>query len=206
MSTVLQTEGLTKNFGLRRIILDLSIRLEEGDVVGITGDNGSGKSTLLKLLADVLDRSGGSIRYETGGVDVLPGKLGRICGFVAPYLQLYTEFTAWEHVEMVEEMRGNHFDPVMALQLFEEFGIAARRDDALAEFSSGMLQRVKFICALVHSPSFLFLDEPTTNLDRAGIAAIHKAVARDAARRITVIATNDPEDLTLCTKRLDLMG
>jgi heme exporter protein A len=67
-----------------------------------------------------------------------------------------------------------------------------------------MLQRVKYICALIHRPAFLMLDEPRTNLDRSGIDTVYRLVDKGAARCVTVIATNDPEDGAHCTAMLSV--
>lgn len=200
----LSVKGLTRRYGLRSIIRNITMNIAAGDVVAITGRNGSGKSTLLRMLADLLAPSDGTIEWRIDGADVDRDRLRKHVGLVAPYLQLYTEFSAWEHAVMVQDLRGLPFDESYALSLFNALDLAGRRDDRLSEYSSGMLQRVRFICALVHSPSFLFLDEPTTNLDTTGIAMVHSLIRSGARERVTVIATNEPEDLAVCTKRLEL--
>ncbi len=67
-----------------------------------------------------------------------------------------------------------------------------------------MTQRVKFICALLHDPLFLFLDEPSTNLDVGGIDTLHRLIAEAAPGRITIIGTNDPDDRQLCNAMISL--
>jgi len=203
----LTTENLGKNYGDRPIIRACSFTLAPGDTLGVTGRNGSGKSTLMKMLADVLTASTGRVDYEVEGKRVDPAALARHLGFIAPYLNLYTEFAAWEHVALVQKLRGLRFNPDAARTLFTLFGIDHRVDDRLESYSSGMQQRVKIICAALHSPAFLLLDEPSTNLDAAGIEAVRALVASRRERgQITVIATNDPDDLTLCTHVLDVGG
>jgi heme exporter protein A len=202
----LRAERLTKRFGLRTIFSGVELDLEPGDILAITGSNGSGKSTLMKLLANVALRSDGSVRWSLGGEAIPEQGLHAHIGFVAPYLQLYTEFSAWEHAEMIQGMRGLPFDADAALALFEHFGLAGRRNELLSTYSSGMLQRAKFICALIHSPPFLLLDEPMTNLDQRGIAAMRETVLAGSADRITIIATNEEEDVRLCTKLLSVEG
>lgn len=105
---------------------------------------------------------------------------------------------------MVQSLRGLDFSHDNAIQLFEKMGLVSRRDDVLSDYSSGMLQRVRYICALIHQPAFLFLDEPTTNLDRSGIEAVQQLVAAGSIDRVTIIATNESGDLSMCNKRLEL--
>jgi heme exporter protein A len=205
LSPKLNTVGLTKRFGLRTIFSNISFQLGVGDVLAITGSNGSGKSTLVKLLANVAERTEGSVKWSLQEDSPLPDEeLPQHLGFVAPYLQLYSEFTAWEQVEMVQKLRGLPMKEGRAKELFQRFGLLGREHELLRTFSSGMLQRVKFICALIHSPAFLILDEPATNLDQRGIEAMRQLVADGAPNRITIIATNDADDLTMCSLRLEL--
>lgn len=198
----IRVERLTKRFGLRTIFADLSFVLSPGDLLAITGRNGSGKSTLLKILANVAERSAGTVQVRIAGTAIDDDTLPPHIGFVAPYLQLYGEFAAWEHVELLQQMRGLPFDAVRTMELFEMFGLANRRNDRIDTFSSGMMQRVKFICALVHRPPILLLDEPMTNLDVHGIETMREIIRGESSTRITVIATNEEDDVRLCTRKL----
>ncbi len=200
----LRAERLTRRFGLRTIFSDLSFTLGSGDILAITGRNGSGKSTLLKILANAAEHSSGSVRWSLEGNALDAERLPAQLGYVAPYLQLYGEFAAWEHVELLQEMRGLSFDPERASLLFELFGLGSRRNEPIETYSSGMMQRVKFICALIHHPSLLFLDEPMSNLDVQGIATMRALIGHESAGRITIIATNEEEDVELCTKMLSV--
>ena len=197
-------EGLAKRFGPREIFSRIGFTLATGDALAVVGHNGSGKSTLMKILANVTEKNSGSIRWRLSGKELSSVDLIPAIGFVAPYLHLYGEFTAWEHTEMLQSLRGLPFPAERASELFALFGLTHRRHDPVKTFSSGMTQRVKFICALLHNPPFLFLDEPTTNLDAAGIEAVHHIVGEERASRITIVATNDPEDRKLCNAMLSL--
>ncbi len=206
MGLELRVEGLAKQYNLRPVLAGIGFSLKRGEVLGITGRNGSGKSTLIKILANVLERSSGSVAWLVEDKPLKEEHLPRRIGFVSPYLQLYTEFTPREHLQILSRMRGAPHDPDYADSLLERFGLADRADDVLSSFSSGMLQRAKYILALSHHPSFLFLDEPMTNLDEKGMAAIRELVTEEREGRVTVIATNDADDLALCTHRLALEG
>jgi heme exporter protein A len=203
----LRVDALTKRFGLRTIFDGISFELERGDTLAVTGRNGSGKSTLMKILANVAEKTSGTVEWLGGDGGVIDGDdLHRHIGFVAPYLQLYTEFSGWEHVRLMQEMRGMELDEGYALDLFERFGLAHRRHDRIGAYSSGMAQRAKFICAIIHHPSILLLDEPMSNLDTQGIAAVKELLAADAVSRTTLIATNEEEDIRLCTKLISVEG
>jgi heme exporter protein A len=200
----LDVAGVSKKFGLRTIFSNIGFTVAAGDRLGVTGRNGSGKSTLMKLLAGVAERTAGTVRYSVDGAALDDGaQLGHL-GYVSPYLQLYTEFTAWEHVSLMQQMRGLPLDEAMAMELFERFGIARRMHEELRTYSSGMLQRVKYICALVHSPAFLILDEPMTNFDQDAVATVRELVIERSAESVILLATNDADDLSLATHRLSV--
>lgn len=200
----LEVSGVTKKFGLRTIFSKIGFTIGAGDRLGVTGRNGSGKSTLMKLLAGVAERTAGEIAYRVDGAPVAEGaQIGHL-GYVSPYLQLYTEFSAWEHVTLLQRMRGAPLDEAMALELFERFGLTRRRHEELRTYSSGMLQRVKYICALVHSPAFLILDEPMTNFDDDAIRTVRELVIERSPDSVILLATNDADDLSLATHRLSV--
>jgi len=203
-SVELEVSGVSKKFGLRTIFSNIGFTVAAGDRVGVTGRNGSGKSTLMKLLAGVAERTAGDVHFRVDGAQLGDGAhLGHL-GYVSPYLQLYTEFTAWEHVSLLQQMRGLPLDEAMAMELFERFGIARRRHEELRTYSSGMLQRVKYICALVHSPAFLILDEPMTNFDQDAVATVRELVIERSADSVILLATNDADDLSMATHRLSV--
>jgi heme exporter protein A len=200
----LVASGVTKKFGLRTIFSRIGFELKAGDRLGVTGRNGSGKSTLMKLISGAAERTAGDVSFSIDGERIADGAHIPHLGYVAPYLQLYTEFTAWEHVELMQRMRSLPLDAARANELFERFGIHSRMHEELHTYSSGMLQRVKYICALVHAPSFLILDEPMTNFDRDAIATVRELVMETSPRSIILLATNDADDLTLATHTLSV--
>ncbi len=187
-------ERVSKLYGARRVLHNICAELTAGEVLLVTGHNGVGKSTLMRLLAGLQRPTTGTIAYIDGAVRMAPGEARRMIGMVGADVQLYRELTAREHVAFVVDVRG------MALQLSDEtellasVGLSGRADEQVVTFSSGMQQRLRYALALVHQPPVLLLDEPTTNLDAAGIGMVDRVVAQQRTRGLTVIATNDPRD------------
>lgn len=184
--------NVSKLYGTRRVLHNIGAELVSGDVLLVTGHNGVGKSTLLRLLAGLQQPTAGSIMYTLDGVDHTPVAARVAVSLVGADVQLYRELTAREHLAFVADVRGlrcTDFDHVLA-----GVGLSGRGDDLVARFSSGMLQRLRYALATLHEPNVLLLDEPTTNLDAAGIALVERIVGEQRARGITIIATNDPRD------------
>lgn len=190
--------GLRKEFDRRTVFRDVDFTAGAGETLLITGRNGSGKSTLVRIMCGVLSPSAGTIALEGAGDPHLRA------GLVAPYLQMFEEFSPLENLQIGAGLRGMHFDAGRARELLERVGLAGRLHDAVRTFSSGMKQRVKYAFALQHDPPVLLLDEPAANLDEEGIALTRAVMAEQRRRGVLVVATNDLADVETFERRVDL--
>jgi heme exporter protein A len=201
----LTAEGLEHRFDRRLLWRGVTARLRNGETLGVTGANGAGKTTLLRALAGLLTPTAGTLSFTLDGASVERDEIVRHCGFVAPYLNLYEEFTPTELYGLLAQMRGersrgNHFDDIL-----QRFTLYERRNDVVKSFSSGMKQRLKHVFAFVFEPVVVFLDEPMTNLDEAGIKAVEVELALHKERGgACALATNDARDLALSDARLSV--
>ena len=190
----LELDHVGKAYGGRRVLRSICADLATGDRLAVTGRNGAGKSTLLRVIAGLMRPSEGAVRFSINGTTIPVGHRRSILGFVGPDLQVYRELTAREHLDFVVRLRGlRNAEPSEVV--LERMGLAGRGDEPVSGFSSGMVQRLRYALALVHRPRVLLLDEPTTNLDEAGIVLVGQVIEHMAADGIVVIATNDPRDL-----------
>ena len=187
-------DHVSKMYGARRVLHNVVAELEAGDVLLVTGHNGVGKSTLMRLLAGLQRPSSGTISYVDGVLRLPPSEARPMIGMVGPDIQLYRELTAREHVSFVADVRGIPSTVSDQNELLGRVGLVGRADEQVAAFSSGMQQRLRYALALLHEPAVLLLDEPTTNLDTAGLNLVDRVVAEQRARGVTVVATNDPRD------------
>lgn len=194
-----EAEALNKSFGRRLIFNDLQFKFDKKGVYGISGPNGSGKSTLVKIIAGIIGASKGNILHKLNDKVIVEEKLHNHIGFVSPYLVLYEEFSTYENLTLVSEIRGVKFDKEKIDYWLDKFLIYKRKDDLLKTYSSGMKQRVKFIFALMHSPKLLILDEPTSNLDDEGKNSVYELVREEGEKSIVLIASNEKNDLDLCS-------
>ncbi len=205
-SLQLHLDGIGKEFNRRSVFRDISVRLS-GSVpsLAITGRNGSGKSTLVKIMAGVLSPTRGSVRYEEHGKVLEDHAVKHRIGFVAPYLQLYDEFSALENLQLLSRMRSTDLHGLREMQgLLEQFNLWHRRSDAVRTYSSGMKQRLKYVFALLHRPDVLILDEPGSNLDAEGLEGVENVVRRQKEAGLLVIATNDAHEAAWCSERIHL--
>ena len=196
----LEAYGLNKSFGRRLIFNDLQFKFDKSGVYGISGPNGSGKSTLVKIIAGIIGASQGKIFHKLDEKEIAEEHIHNHIGFVSPYLVLYEEFTTYENLKLFADIRGVKFNQERVDYLLNKFLIFKRKDDLLKTYSSGMKQRVKFIFALMHSPQLLILDEPTSNLDDEGKKSVYEIVKEEGQKNIVLIASNEKNDLELCSE------
>jgi len=193
---------IQKKFGRRLVFSDVSFSLEKGDALSIAGNNGSGKSTLAKICAGVLSPNKGTIDFFLNGTLLSTDERFLHIGFVAPYLQLYDEFTPAEHIEFLRQVRNQKTDAPYEEYLLERVKLLSRKNDFVRTFSSGMKQRLKYALALLHSPRLLILDEPTSNLDDDGRTVVFEIIREQCELGIVIVATNEHQDVELCNKHI----
>lgn len=196
----LEAVDLNKSFGRRLIFNDLQFKFDRAGIYGISGPNGSGKSTLVKIIAGVIGTTKGKVHHKVNGKNISEESLHNHIGFVAPYLVLYEEFSAYENLSLISDIRGLKFDIERVEYLLDKFLLSKRKNDLLKTYSSGMKQRVKFIFALSHSPNLIILDEPTSNLDDEGKNSVYELIKEEGQKNIVIVASNEKSDLQFCSE------
>lgn len=204
----LRADNISRSYGRRAVVSPRSIDVVGGERLGIIGPNGSGKSTLLRMLAGVLRPDTGDVTLQLNTVVIDRESLPQHVGLVAPYLNVYEEFTPMELLAMQGKLRGVAHDmdtDNRRRTLLQRVGLGDRADDAVRTFSSGLRQRVLLALAVHLEPAVLFLDEPTITLDDAGRKIVEQEIATQSERGgIVVIATNDERERQLCTRWIEL--
>jgi heme exporter protein A len=200
----LETIGLGKRFGRRKIFEEIDFSLQDKGSLVITGKNGSGKTTLLKILCGLIRPTQGRILIRHDGEDLTIDKSRNIFGLVMPDLELYAELTALENLYFLSRIRGMISIPEDLMKIISWVGLEGRENDFVFSFSSGMKQRLKYAFALLHEPNILLLDEPTANLDDEGIELAEKIITLQKEKGILIIATNRKEDFEYGDKILQL--
>lgn len=199
-------DQISKKFSRRTVLSGVTFRVQPGAVFGITGRNGSGKSTLMKIIAGLISPTGGSVEFQNAAGVVAPEQVYREIGYAAPYIAMYDEFNALENLRLFARIRSLPFDREKASALLESIGLPTDRHDPVKTYSSGMMQRMRLAFATMHNPGFLFLDEPTSNLDEDGARVVHEIVARYKQDSCVIVASNDSSDLAMCDEVYSLDG
>jgi heme exporter protein A len=187
------------------IFRNINIDLIAGESIAICGANGSGKSTLLKILAGAVLPSDGAINVSVDNKKIKAENRYQHIGFVAPYLNIYDEFTPYESARIISGMRGVEFSPWRFEHLGAGLGMSGYIHRPAGEFSSGMKQRVKYLLALLHEPEILLLDEPATNLDSRGYESVMSLAKEHCdSGGILAVATNEEGEKQSSDKIIDL--
>lgn len=171
MTMLLQIDGLTKAYGPVAVLQGVSLSLDRGQTLALTGESGSGKSTLMHLAAALDAPDAGSIRIdgmETGGLDDAGrARLRRDqIGLVFQQFNLIPSLTVAQNIAFQARLTGRH-DAGQCAMLAERLGIAALVRRYPEELSGGQQQRVAIARALANRPALILADEPTGNLDEA---------------------------------------
>jgi len=183
----LQNTG--KRFNKEWIFRSLDLELNQEDSLAILGANGSGKSTIARVMSGFMIPSEGKVKLEIEGVTIEDNNYYKHLSYVAPYLDLLEEFTLTEMLNFHRKFKpivNNHSTAVLISRL----GMEKQANKIIAQFSSGMKQRVKLLLAIMTSVPLTFLDEPTVNLDIQGIDWYRNLLADFTDKRIIVVCSN----------------
>jgi ABC-2 type transport system ATP-binding protein len=191
---MLEVDGLTKRYGDKLALSNLSFAVRPGEVYGFVGANGAGKTTAMRIMLGVLRADSGEVRWQGRPVTF---ETRRRFGYMPEERGLYPKMRVTEHLVYLARLHG--LDPATATrsadELTERLGIAERRSDAVEKLSLGNQQRVQLAAALVHDPEVLVLDEPFSGLDPVGVDALAGVLLERARRGVPVVFSSHQLDL-----------
>jgi heme exporter protein A len=185
-------EGVTKAYGSTLALRGVDAEFRARALTLIEGSNGSGKSTMLGVIGTVIRASSGRVRYEPLEDDDVLSVRARL-GWVSHETLAYPDLTGRQNIELAAKIQG--LDAKDAWERSRErFELGSFAMRPIRTYSRGQRQRVALARALVHAPSVVLLDEPTTGLDKAGVARLLAVVAEEVARgAVVLVATHEPE-------------
>ena len=196
MSTqALTAQHLTRHFGDRVAVEDVSFELEPGQIFALLGPNGAGKTTTLRMLAGLIAPTSGAV--SIGSEAMTPGAAPRLrerIGFLTEAPGLWDNLTVHDNLKVYAQLYGMRDAEKAVTEALALFEIADRSTDRTARLSKGLKQRVALARAIVHRPSIVLLDEPTAGLDPES--------ARDV-RELIVAMRGEGRAVLLCTHNLD---
>lgn len=191
---------LCKSYGKFQALKDLDMDILKGQCVGLLGSNGAGKSTTIRLITGQMRASKGKIAVLGIDPSRQPKKIHPFIGYIPDNQALYEEFDVFTNIEIFAKLYGKGQQETH--QIIEDIQLTEKKKERVKNLSKGLKQRVLIARALVHRPSFILLDEPTTGLDPSSAEAIYAILESLKKEGATMLLTthlmNDVE--RLCDK------
>lgn len=188
---IIDLEAISKSFGKREAVRQISLKVKRGSIYGLLGPNGAGKSTTIRMICGVLKPSGGTAFID--GMDVYKEaeQIKARIGYMSQKFSLYDDLTVIENLKFYASLYGIYGKErnERIRQLIDMAGINGRENQLAGQLSGGWKQRLALSCALIHKPSLLILDEPTAGVDPVARRIFWELIFKLAAQGITVLVT-----------------
>jgi ABC-2 type transport system ATP-binding protein len=201
-------KNLSKNYGLKPAIQDISFEVGKGEIVGLLGPNGAGKTTVLRILTCYMQPGGG-----TATVDGLSCRMDSIqvrkrIGFLPETVPLYTELSVRGFLTFAGSVKGLTGKRLREeiTRVLEACSLADHRERLIKHLSKGLKQRVGLAQALLQSPPILILDEPTTGLDPAQIVEVRNLIKELGRERTVLLSTHILPEVSQVCRRVIILN
>ncbi|UCC17098.1 MAG: ABC transporter ATP-binding protein [Dehalococcoidales bacterium] len=183
---IIKVQNLSKKFGEITAVEDLSLEVEEGEVLGFLGPNGAGKTTTIRMLAGIIAPTSGYAEIAGQRTDGNIEQLHEVIGLLTETPALYDKLSAERNLKYFAG-----FYPIAEIKpqvekYLQLMGLWSRRKNRAGTFSKGMKQRLALARALLHEPQVLFLDEPTSGLDPEAAQEVRKMVKNLSSQGRTI--------------------
>ena len=167
MQPALSADALTKQFGSRFAVNNLSFEIREGEIFALLGPNGAGKTTTVRMLMNIIQPDSGTIKFNLAGGNGSSFPTASELGYLPEERGLYQEVPIWKTLDFMGAIRGMSRTEARSAadQWLEKLGLTDRRNEKLSALSKGNQQKIQFISAVLHNPGFLILDEPFSGFD-----------------------------------------
>jgi ABC-2 type transport system ATP-binding protein len=181
--------GLNKSFGGKRVVQDVSLKIETGRICGFLGPNGSGKTTTLRMLCGLLTPDSGA--GTCLGLDIIreARAIKRATGYMTQKFSLYEDLTIAENLMFSARVHELDDRPGRVDRALERLGLKARRDQLAGTLSGGWKQRLALAAATLHEPRLLLLDEPTAGVDPKARRTFWDEIHALSAEGLTVLVS-----------------
>ncbi len=204
---MIQISNLTKKYGKRVCLDNISFSVKKGEILGFLGPNGAGKTTTMSIITGYLSYTEGSVKVD--GMEVLENPLcvKKKIGYLPEQPPLYMDMTVLEYLNFVYELkkinnnRKEHLEKVMAMVKISDV-----KNRVIRNLSKGYKQRVGFAGALIGDPEILILDEPTVGLDPKQIIEIRNVIKNLGKERTIIISSHILQEISAICERVVIIN
>ena len=200
----ISVETLGKRFNREWIFKNLTYTFEAGTTYAVVGPNGSGKSTLLQVLWGQLPASIGTVSYSLQQNQIATEDAYQSLAIATPYMDLIEEFTAKEMIDFHFKFKKSR-EGKSSKEILDCLELTHASEKRLSNFSSGMRQRMKLGLAFYSEVPILFLDEPSTNLDKKSILWYHTELLKLPSNCLLFIASNQEHEYPASARKIDIL-
>ena len=201
-------QHLTKIYGSQKAVNDISFEAKKGEIVGFLGPNGAGKSTTMKIVTSYLAATNGQVLVNGFDVKTQSMEVRQNIGYLPEHNPLYLEMYVKEFLLFVGNMYGLKGILVnkRIAEMVELCGLSAEQNKKIGQLSKGYRQRVGLAQALIHDPSVLILDEPTTGLDPNQIVEIRNVIKTVGKDKTVLFSTHIMQEVEAICDRVIIIN
>jgi ABC-2 type transport system ATP-binding protein len=185
----IDVHGLTKRFGGRPVVRNLSMQVRRGTIYGFLGPNGSGKTTTIRMLTGLLTPDEGEGTCLGYDIRTQAGEIKRHVGYMTQRFSLYQDLSVRENLEFVARLYGLPHPVQAAREMVERLGLSGREAQLAGELSGGWKQRLALGACTLPNPQLLLLDEPTAGVDPKARRDFWNEIHALAAKGLTVLVS-----------------
>ena len=185
----IDVHGLSKSFGNRKVVRDLSMQVKRGTIYGFLGPNGSGKTTTIRMLTGLLTPDEGEGTCLGYNIRTQADEIKRHVGYMTQRFSLYQDLSVRENLEFVARLYGIDNPVAAARAMIERLGLNGREEQLAGELSGGWKQRLALGACTLPNPQLLLLDEPTAGVDPKARREFWNEIHALAAQGLTVLVS-----------------
>jgi ABC-2 type transport system ATP-binding protein len=195
---LIQIRNLSKSYGAKLVLKNLSLDIYPGQVIGYIGPNGAGKSTTVKILTGLIPDFEGEVLINGLSMADHPQEIKRLIGYVPENAEIYDVLSPMEYLDFIGKLYGMKEDLLQerVSKLLAAFGLGAVTNDRMDTFSKGMKQKVLLIAGIIHDPKIIILDEPLSGLDANAVIMIKELILR---------LSQDGKTIFYCSHMMDVV-
>jgi ABC-2 type transport system ATP-binding protein len=187
---MLEVRNLSKSFQKVKAVVDFNLDVKRGEAMGLVGPNGAGKTTAQRCICGVMRPDSG--RITISGHDLYDEAVDakRALAYVPEIPYPFPNLTVWEHIMFIARAFSLDAWEPRAGELIETFDLTEKRDDICATLSKGMKQKVMLICAFIHNPTVLIMDEPLYGIDPKGSYALKRLLKERLSKGASTVISS----------------
>ena len=200
-------ENITKLYGKQKALDQVSFTVEPGQVVGFLGPNGAGKSTMMKIISCFIPQTEGRVTVDGFDVNDQPVEVRRNVGYLPEHNPLYLDMYVKEFLTFVGSIQLAKADvPKRVKEMIDVTGLGPEQNKKIAALSKGYRQRVGLAQSMIHNPSVLILDEPTTGLDPNQLVEIRQLIRTIGREKTVILSTHIMQEVEAICDRVVIIN